>query len=104
MNEYERSINIWDERGCDLPKGGPCTACCYYFEVISLNKPRNQCCDHQNFKKGCLINDKKPPECVIFHCSQVSNNMKWGLITAAERLEIVTHKEADRARSIWIIS
>lgn len=104
MSEHEEPINIWNKRGCDLPNGGLCTACCYYFEVDYFNKPRNKCCDHQSSDKGCLINDNKPPECVIFHCSQVSNHMKWGLATAAEGLKIVTHEEADRARSIWIIS
>lgn len=98
-------VNIFDKPQCELPRGGICTACCYFMEVIALGKSRNTLCKFQT-TDGCAVHNtpEQPDECKQFHCSDVSNHMKWGLISVAQLLSSITSQEAQTAKEMWVIS
>ena len=65
--------NIFGGRGCQLPDGKLCRACCYSLEIREprLHKGAGQECPHES-DQGCGIHkhpDLYPHACDRFHCN-----------------------------------
>lgn len=98
--------NIWGMKGCALPSGENCDACCTVIAIDDKNwgkkgftKEIGVPCRFQASAKttdqsGCLIYQLAPNSCENYHCSQSPVNVKLALINEAQKLELVTNAEA----------
>lgn len=45
-----------------------CQLCCRLLPLAEFQKPANQRCSHQHFRKGCAIYSRRPSSCAIWSC------------------------------------
>lgn len=102
----ETGQNIWGKKGCELPNGGLCTACCVFPNIelegtyVSLAKPANSPCPNLAPQEGCRLHLKgKPDTCRAWHCSASDLNGKLDLIAQGLSLGEVNDNEAVTAAS-----
>lgn len=96
--------NIWGKRGCELPNGGLCTACCIRPGVVLstdygvTNKPEHTPCPNL-CGDGCALQKtrRKPKMCIDFHCGHTTADEKLGLIAQAFSMGDVTEGQAIEA-------
>jgi len=47
---------------------GECQLCCRLFPIKPMQKPSNQRCKHQRYRKGCAVYSTRPRDCRIWSC------------------------------------
>ena len=55
---------------------GACQLCCKLLPIRDLGKPANKRCQHQRFRKGCSIYERRPKSCRVWGCGWL-----WGADT-----------------------
>lgn len=125
-NSFERETshhpqhqNVHGAEGCVTKDGKACTACCHFFEVKPLQKPKQTACVH--LCNGCGIHNQpqQPEICRDYHCSRESEVLKnpliadsvirrmafervVGLLETALMLEEITMEEYQLSHSYWL--
>jgi hypothetical protein len=99
--------NIWSKRGCELPSGGLCDACCNVKAIDSpwgkkrfLKIPGDNCdlMKRPTGKgQGCGVHGMMPDSCEIYHCSDDLPAIKERLVAYSLNNELVTKAEASQA-------
>lgn len=112
--------NMHGEVGCVTKDGSVCTACCHFFEVRPLNKPKHTACHHTNCT-GCGIHNQpeQPDICRDYHCSretmilnnpliadrvirQIAFERIVGLLETSLRLFQISEDEFHLAYQFWL--
>lgn len=57
---------------------GPCTACCYAFQLKSIEKPEDEWCPDCAIGVGCKRYNSRPRECRVFTCDWVTGEGEDG--------------------------
>lgn len=109
MERYQSSLtNIWGMKGCTLPSGENCDACCSVLGIEDKNwgkqgfvKGIDIPCRFQGSAKGiepgCGIYGFHPDSCDYYHCSQSPQKVQLLLVDEAQKLELVSSAEAEVA-------
>jgi len=111
---------MYGEVGCVTKDGAVCTACCHFFEVKPLNKPKETACQHVTCS-GCGIHNQpeQPEICRDYHCSretvvlqnpliadgvirQIAFERIVGLLETSLRLFQISERDYQLAYQYWL--
>lgn len=97
-SHHPNTENIWGQKGCQLPDGQLCNACCYVYRIPEIKKPADTDCVFQS-SAGCRLHTEPglPKRCHDFHCSKRPSDEKLLMINRALETRQVTLKEAQDA-------